>query len=329
MHSDKPLRDDRDTPWKKQLHHHFEQFLDFFWPDAHADVDWSRECTALDAELQKISIHDQTGRRFADKLMRVHRKNGDEKWVFVHIEIQGQADPHFARRMHEYRQKISLHYGHTPESIAVLADPNPDFRPDRYETRGPWHSRDVSEFYMVKLLDYRPRIEALVLDRNIFAFLVAAHLRSMESRGNPGRRWAFKVELMRLHYKAGFTRDEVRERFEVAEFLLPLPRPFEDDFLKAIFFIEQEQNVAWITQMEEMAIHRGKAEGKLEGKAEGRTEEAVELVLRQLTRRCGSLAESQSSRVRALPLAKVEALAEDLLDFADINDLERWLALRE
>jgi len=41
---------DYDSPWKEVLDLYFESFMAFFFPDAHADIDWSRNYEALDKE---------------------------------------------------------------------------------------------------------------------------------------------------------------------------------------------------------------------------------------------------------------------------------------
>ncbi|UCJ12670.1 MAG: DUF4351 domain-containing protein [Phormidium sp. PBR-2020] len=63
-------------------------------------------------------------------------------------------------------------------------------------------------------------------------------------------------------------------------------------------------------------------EGQLEGQREGQ----LELVLRLLTRRVGTLDESLVQRVRGLSSEELEGLAEALLDFSDVSDLQAWLA---
>jgi len=58
---------------------------------------------------------------------------------------------------------------------------------------------------------------------------------------------------------------------------------------------------------------------------EGREEEAVVLVLRLLNRRFGELDSNLVEQIHALGVSELEALAEALLDFATVADLERWL----
>ena len=63
-----------------------------------------------------------------------------------------------------------------------------------------------------------------------------------------------------------------------------------------------------------------------EGRQEGRSDEAVAVILRQLSRRCGPLSEAAIAGIQALKLDQLETLAEALLDFEAPNDLTTWLA---
>jgi hypothetical protein len=60
-------------------------------------------------------------------------------------------------------------------------------------------------------------------------------------------------------------------------------------------------------------------------KEEGRVEGGLRVVLRQLERRCGALTPPLLERVRGLSSEQLEDLAEALLEFHSIADLERWL----
>ena len=70
----------------------------------------------------------------------------------------------------------------------------------------------------------------------------------------------------------------------------------------------------------------GHQQGRQEGRQEGWQEGELDLALRLLQRRCGPLAPQQESRVRALTPHLLEALAEALLDFEGMADLNAWLA---
>jgi hypothetical protein len=120
-----PDRADYDSPWKKALEVYFKEFIDFFFPGIAADLDWSREHVFLDKELQQVAREAALGRRYVDKLVRLYRKNGHEEWVLAHIEVQGQPDIDFPRRMYIYNYRIFDRFDRKVASLAILADENP------------------------------------------------------------------------------------------------------------------------------------------------------------------------------------------------------------
>jgi predicted transposase/invertase (TIGR01784 family) len=66
-------------------------------------------------------------------------------------------------------------------------------------------------------------------------------------------------------------------------------------------------------------------EGRQEGRQEGAMREAQALILRQLSRRVGSLSLKNRSQVESLSLEQLESLGEALLDFSGSTDLDDWL----
>ena len=78
---------DFDNPWKDVLEHFFRHFLEFFFPEAHAAIDWSRRYESLDKELQQIVSDSELGLRLADKLFKVWLQDGQEAWILIHVEI--------------------------------------------------------------------------------------------------------------------------------------------------------------------------------------------------------------------------------------------------
>ena len=70
----------------------------------------------------------------------------------------------------------------------------------------------------------------------------------------------------------------------------------------------------------------GEAQGEARGVALGQFQGEAKVTLRLLSRRCGPLSAEQESVIRSLPLERLEALAESLLDFEGMADLHAWLA---
>jgi predicted transposase YdaD len=77
-----------------------------------------------------------------------------------------------------------------------------------------------------------------------------------------------------------------------------------------------------VSELKQTRVYRDAMD---EGRIEGRREEAQGLVLRQLMRRFGTIPSVAETQIRSLPLAQVEFLGEELLDFSSLADLDAWL----
>lgn len=118
-----------------------------------------------------------------------------------------------------------------------------------------------------------------------------------------------RLDAARMHLISGFI-----------DTYLKLNREEERAFqasAQAIGRRERKKVMEIVTSWMEQGLERGRREGRQEGE--------LELVLRLLTHRLGRLGPRLQSRIRSLPLDKLEALAEALLDFTAANDLTRWL----
>jgi len=62
-----------------------------------------------------------------------------------------------------------------------------------------------------------------------------------------------------------------------------------------------------------------------DAKQEGRQEGQATLILRQLSRKFGGLSEELRSNIFQISPAQLENLAEAVLDFASVAELDRWL----
>jgi predicted transposase/invertase (TIGR01784 family) len=83
-------------------------------------------------------------------------------------------------------------------------------------------------------------------------------------------------------------------------------------------------------QLEQTRVYQdAKAEGEIIGEVRGlergRSEGEQVLVLKQLTRKLGTINPEIKVRVNSLNIDRIESLGEDLLDFTQISDLVAWL----
>lgn len=259
---------DYDSPWKEALDVYFEPFLAFFFAQAHADIDWRRGYEPLDKELQQIVREGELGRRLVDKLVKVWLTNGQEQWLLIHVEVQTAEETDFARRMYVYNYRLFDRYNQEVVSLAVLGDDNPRWRPDHF-SHSRWGFQAGIRFPIVKLLDFADRGETLEQDQNVFAMVVLAHLKTLQTRRNPSERHTWKVRLIKGLYDRGLSADDVRQLFRVIDWMMDLPRSLEAIFWGEIKRYEEEKRMPFLTTPERIGREEGLAEGLAQGLSQG------------------------------------------------------------
>jgi hypothetical protein len=126
------LNDDCDSPWKDAVVHYFPEFMAFCFPEAYVCFDWSLGYTFLEQELRSVIHEAAPGKRYVDKPAQLKHKNGDESWIYVHIEVQAFKDNDFAKRMFTCNYRIFGRYNLPVGSSAVLANDHPKWQPDSF-----------------------------------------------------------------------------------------------------------------------------------------------------------------------------------------------------
>ena len=96
--------------------------MEFFFPEAYEEIDWSREYEFQETELQQVRPQAESGKRLVNKLVKVWLQTGEELWVMVHIEVQNQRKTAFDKRMCNYNHRIGDLYNCQVASLAILTD---------------------------------------------------------------------------------------------------------------------------------------------------------------------------------------------------------------
>lgn len=255
---------DYDSPWKEALDLYFQPFMHFCFPALAEHIDRSVDPKMLDKELMQIAPQSELGARTVDKLVEVKLFSGDVGWLLVHLEVQSQRDSEFTRRMFVYFYRIRDKYNKRVVSLAVLGDGEANWRPDRYQESHFGCQFDFT-FPVVKLLDFAKDITALKNSTNPFAFVILAHLMTMQTADDPQDRCRWKMRLLRPLYQRGFTAEDVRKLFRVLDWMMKLPEDIELEFRQQLEQYEQEHTVPYITSIERMAKQEGREEGILIG----------------------------------------------------------------
>ena len=314
------MSDEYDSPWKEMLERYFADFMAFFFPEIHREIDWSRGWESCDQELQKIVRDAELGKRLADKVMKVFRwrpagaadlLDPEELYVVAHIEVQGQHDAGFPERMFVYNYRLYDRHGKPVVSLAVLADDSKSWRPAAfgYEL---WGCEMRLRFPVVKLWDYESRWAELETSDNPFAIVVMAHLKTQATHPGEEARLQWKLRLIRRLYAGGWERQEVAELLRFIDWMLKLSPELEERLGHEVKRIEAEATMRYVTSWERNGIRKGIEQGIQTGIEQGIQTGILQgeaAVLRRLLKR----------RFVRLP-----QWVEERLEQASREELESW-----
>jgi Domain of unknown function (DUF4351) len=303
-----------DTPWKQILEGYFPQFMAFFFPEAYSAIDWRKGFDFLDSELQQVTLEAETGKRIVDKLVKVYLRNGREKWLLLHIEIQNQKEAEFSERVYIYSTRLFDKFRQAVASFAVLGDTDKNWRPQSFHQEALGSRHDFS-FQIAKLVDYKGRVAELAASDNPFAVVVQAHLAAQATKGKTSqqRRRRRKYSLTTMLYERGWSEQEVIDLYRFIDWVLTLPLELETAFRDDIETYERGKNMPYISAIERMGEARGKVEGK------------IDLIGLLLANRVGEIPVETTEEIKKLPIEQLDRLALDLMSFTSIIDLTNWL----
>lgn len=313
-----------DSPWKDMLENYLQDFIAFFRPDIYDKIDWSKSWESLEQELREAGRglttgeRGEAGRRYVDKLFKIHLIDGGERFILIHIEVQMSKDGQLSERLFVYYIRLYSTHRRPIWTLAILGDNDPGWRPKAHHERL-WDCGVTFDFPTGKLSDYN--WNDLEADENPFAVVVQAHLATRATRDAPPERFRFKVELLRRLYAGGFEPEKILAIFRFLDWVMELPKEMEPKFRKEIERIEEELAMPYVTSIERLGredglkeglkegLKKGRREGLLEGLKEGRLEGETVFFKGLLTRRFGP---------------ELPAWVDRLLESADRDHLACW-----
>ncbi len=266
-----------DETWKEAISEYFDSFLQFFYPEIYAKVDWNKTPISLDKELEQITAAAETKKRHADKLFQVWLKDEQILWILIHVEVQSQYDKEFNQRMFIYNYRAFDLYNQPVISLAILGDESQTWRPSSYQY-GLGNSQLIFYFSIVKLLDYH--CVDLEQSQNVFAIVVMAHLKTKETTSNLSEREQWKWNVSRLLYEKGYNRKAIVDLYKVIDMMMALPIELQASFEEKVTNYQEERKVPLLSNIEIRAIERTTKKTRKED------------ILKLLQKRFGNLTES-------------------------------------
>jgi hypothetical protein len=298
-----------DQHFKHLLRTFFRPFLAAFVPELHRDLG-PEAIVFLDKEL----IRDQRGRRrtkLVDLVARV-RLRGEASFVLVHVEHQARRDPRIGWRLLCYAIRLMEDYGLPVYPILLTSYDRPTVpEPDRFVM-------EVREFRVVEF-----RFRVVQLNRlNWRAFVrlknPAATALMARMRIKPEDRVRVKLQLLRLLATWRLDRKKMDLIAGFADSYLALTAKEELALQREVDKLPESKRKASVMELMTSWERKGRAEGRREGE--------LAVIKRLLKLRLGVAGPELDRKLNRLSVARLEELAEALLGFDNLADLERWLA---
>ena len=252
--------EDHDSPRKSTLEVFFKPFMDFLYPQISSLIDWQKPIEFLDKELQKITRKAKNSRRYADKLVKIHFLNGSEKWILIHIEVQGAAETNFAERMFIYYYRIRDRYQTPVISLAVLTDTQANFRPSYYSDSIAGCSIRF-DFSTVKLLDWQDKTNELLQHTNPFGLLIAAQLTAKLIKDGKTRVDNL-IGYYRLAAEKKLPREQIIQLVIFLEWIVALPEDLTPYYNQQLEHLEEDNKMTYISIIERQGIEQGVERGR-------------------------------------------------------------------
>lgn len=277
---------DYDYLWKDVITSLFEEFLLFFSPELYEKVDFSVQPEFLEQELLTILPESSSNKRTSDKLVKLQLKDGNEQWVYVHIEVQGGYKRDFPKRMFQSFYRIMDFYEKPVYAMALFTDEQATYNKDHYS----YEFLETKVTYTYKTYRIASQSETTLLQsHNPFALVVLAGLYAIESKKGKNKTYYFKRHLMMVLFQdkmkeEGITREDIRKLLIFIDKILTMPFEEEAALIRELKPLMEREGSAVGLSIEDTVLgqyllneakEKAKKEGREEGKAQGR-EEGIE-----------------------------------------------------
>ncbi len=298
-----------DQLFKELPHSFFREFLELFFPELAARLEFSR-VQFLDKEL--FTDFPEGSRREPDLVAQVTTLDGEPELILVHVEVQAQHDRHFAYRMFEYYALLRLRYKLPVFPVVLYLRPGTGGLAEHIYTESLF-GRDVLSFHyaVIGLPDlsaenYREQDNPL-----------APALSALMQPGALGR---LHQKYLSVQQALLSSVDEARKSLliNLIETYLKLSAAEEEEFARLLGQEEAQEVRRMITVYEERGIAKGIEQGREQGIVQGKQDTLLKL----LRHKFGALSEGITAQIQTLQTeAELDALLERVLDARSLAEM--------
>jgi hypothetical protein len=134
-----------------------------------------------------------------------------------------------------------------------------------------------------------------------------AQLKYLELK-KQGDKLAWKLRLVRMLYRRGYSRKDIIQLFRLIDWLIKLPDALEEIFWEEIEK-EEEQGMPYVTSVERIGEKRG----------------MLALILKRMKRKFGEIEPELEQQLEKLSTEQLDALDDVIADFSTVAQVKDWL----
>ena len=205
-----------DSLWKGIIEDLLPDFLTFFYPDQTFDLEKGYDF--LDKELDELfPLSDAKHKiRRVDKLIKLFDISGHERWILIHIEVQGYADQNLPERMFHYFYRILDRYKMPVTTLVILTDPYPGYNPSDFR----YSVMDTKLIYRYRTYKILKQSQSnLEQSDNPFAAVVLTALTALQmNKSDDFEALELKTTLVRKLLAKGFPKSDIRSLLNFVRF---------------------------------------------------------------------------------------------------------------
>jgi predicted transposase/invertase (TIGR01784 family) len=268
-------------------------------PSSARAIDTNPTWQLLDRELSSDPLH-------ADSVILLPADPGRSGAPILHLEFQTRPDALMAERMLEYWIRLHRRFRRPIQQVVLHLKPtaSPLARVEHLTI-----GRTRHHFTSLRLWEQDPA--PLLADPALLPLAVLARPPSKTP----------EQLLSQVRQRLQTIADPNQRRRTTSGCQLLAGLSFSQDVIQRLLAMSILED----SSVYQYIVHKGLEQGLERGLEQGRQQEAGTLVLRLLERRCGPLQPDQRATISALPLERLEALVDVVLDFQGANDLLQWL----
>ena len=252
-----------DKNWKMIIEELFYDFCYFFLPELAKLIDFTQPYEFLDKELSEILPKSEENTRYLDKLIKIFLKDGQEKWILIHTEVQGYEDDHFSERMFIYFYRIFDKFKKKIVALAIFTDEKRDYKP--YSFYYDYFGTTLNYSYKTyKVIEQEE--EKLLKTENPFGLVILASKYALATKKEEKKRLEFKKKLIHLLLERGYKKGYIRNLFVFIDEILKLQDiQLQLTFYEEIKKIKGGKIMETMGDFEEVVFRKGVQQGVQQG----------------------------------------------------------------